>query len=111
MKRRCGNELAMQSVPTEQDQRRSLRYYDYVEIWEYAVGSSICYDEDNVYEHYDFQWSTLEEPKLPMVLDERKGMTTIEAIAHDLEPQCSESRGLHGCMDSCGASFLFACRG
>ena len=38
MRRRSGNSLAWQSVLTEQDQTRFLRFRNVVEVWEFDVG-------------------------------------------------------------------------
>ena len=82
MRRGGGVGLAWQSVFTEQDQTRSLRFYDDVEVFEFKVGYDMDHWRYNIYDHYEFYWTTLVVAKPTLGVNSRKGMTTAQALLH-----------------------------
>ena len=90
MRRRCGKGLAWQSVFTEQDQTRSLRFRRYVEVWEFDVGFNTDFGRFNNYEHYEFSCRPLEVAKTTTGGNRRTGMNTIQALLHGLHHSVCE---------------------
>ena len=82
MRRRSGNSLAWQSVLTEQDQTRYLRFGDVVEVWEFDVGFDKDFGRYNNYEHYEFFYRPLDVAKTTTGGNRRTGMNTIQALLH-----------------------------
>lgn len=82
MIRRGGSCLAWQSVSTEQDQTRFLRFVKDVEVWEFEVGYDTDYGRYNVYEHYEFSWRPLNIAKSIWDGCRRLCMNTFEALLH-----------------------------
>lgn len=89
MRRRSGNSLAWQSVLTEQDQTRYLRFGD-VEVWEFDVGFDKDFGRYNNYEHYEFFCRPLEVAKTTTGGNGRTGMNTIQAILHSFHHSVRE---------------------
>lgn len=90
MRRRSGNSLAWQSVLTEQDQTRYLRFGDVVEVWEFDVGFDKDFGRYNNYEHYEFFCRPLEVAKTTTGGNGRTGMNTIQAILHSFHHSVRE---------------------
>ena len=82
LRRGGGVGLTWQSVFTEQDQTRSLRFRDDVEVFEFRVGYDMDHWRYNIYDHYEFYWTTLAVAKPTLGVNSWNGMTTAEALLH-----------------------------
>ncbi len=81
LRRRSGQKSAQQSVLTELDRLRNLRFLQCVEICECGYegpADHLSYDPDTI-----FKWTILGEPKLPSSNSPRLGMTSEAAIAYN----------------------------
>lgn len=89
MRRRSGMKPTQQSVPTERDRPRNLRFSMCVGFWECNYVGSV--DTQSPHEAHTFGWTVLEEPKSPTSFLPRRCMTTEDARQYAPEHSISKA--------------------